>query len=549
MTWSPHLPYRPESDKIWPFAIPYTHGRGLDIGCGAQPCLPHMVGVDMQDGAAVQVDGRDLHMFADASLDFIFSSHFLEHIDKDEVPAALDHWGSKLKVGGYIVLYLPDAWEYPKIGAPGSNPEHKWDVFPGDIEKAFKAGKGGRWRQVECEKRNAYDEYSIFEVWQKAAATIAFSDDYEAAPDAKIELPDNAIDHDHWRDRMPKDRKRCLIVRLGAIGDCLVAASPCAALQQDGYHVTMITSAAGGEILENNPYIDELIVADKGMFPPGGILAFTETMKERYDHVINLDRSLEGLLLAREENYSFEYPAVARRMLMGHMSYLSAAHAIAEVPLSREDVAPAPGFHKTQAEDTWARRGRESVDAPLIMWVVSGSSFFKVYPAVNVVANMLAEKGINVVFVGNGGVDRILEGGIILTMAEDGADTTKVYPRCGQWSVRQTMTFAQHVDLVVGPETGIMHAVSLSGVPKVVILSHSSREQLIPHWRNTMAVYPEREVCPCYPCHQIHTVRETCNFDHEAGAALCQSMIPPQEIFDAIMQGMRHQSEDRSLPV
>lgn len=511
MPWSPHLPQGQESEKIFPFVIPYAQGVGLDIGCGTAKCLPHMIGVDNGKtfgprAAAIMTEADELGMIADESLDFIFSSHLLEHIPREKVPAVLALWGSKLKVGGKLILYLPDADEYPKIGEDGANPDHKWDIYADDVWKILQDEADGLWCRLESEKRNKYNEYSLFEVYKK-----------------DIEPFKNTV----WQ-RNPDGKKRALVFRLGAIGDCLVAASPCAALQQNGYHVTMMTSPVGGVLFENNPHIDDVVVIDKENFPQGYAIAFFEAMKERYDKVINLDRTIEGAMLAREEQYSFEYPVSARRYLNDNLNYHELAHAIADVPI--KDIGP--GFFPTEEERDWALSGRHSIAAPLVVWAIAGSSFFKVYPSVNRVISRLIADGVNVVLVGDGQISHILEHGIIDTLYEDGVDTKLVYPRVGRWTIRETMAFAMTADCVIGPETGVMHGVGFSRVPKVILMSHSAPENLMRHWTNTIALMPAG--CPCYPCHQIHTDVDTCNYDVENGGALCTTSISPDRVYKSI---------------
>ena len=81
-------------------ALEYCTGQGIDIGAGAWPL----------DGAypienIPEENAYNLDKFADSSLDFIFSSHCLGHLDR--WPEALKLWIKKLKPGGILFLYLP----------------------------------------------------------------------------------------------------------------------------------------------------------------------------------------------------------------------------------------------------------------------------------------------------------------------------------------------------------------------------------------------------------------------------------------------------------
>ena len=95
MVWSLETSQGFESDKIAAFVVPYTRGRGIDIGCGMRKVWPHAIGFDSRhhfgQNTACDIEGKadDLSVFADKSLDFVFSSHVLEHIPAEDVDDVL----------------------------------------------------------------------------------------------------------------------------------------------------------------------------------------------------------------------------------------------------------------------------------------------------------------------------------------------------------------------------------------------------------------------------------------------------------------------------
>ena len=90
MVWKIDGPLGNESGKIKWEIVKWTRGRGLDLGCGMQKTFPHFIGVDSGKDRAlfnhpVNADiwvesAAELPMFASGSMDFVFSSHLLEHI-------------------------------------------------------------------------------------------------------------------------------------------------------------------------------------------------------------------------------------------------------------------------------------------------------------------------------------------------------------------------------------------------------------------------------------------------------------------------------------
>lgn len=111
------------------FVRRYFVGEGLDVGGKPDPLLlyqeffPAMTGVrtwDWEDG-----DAQFLASLGDESLDFIHSSHCLEHlVDPQE---GLKNWLRVLRPGGHIIVTLPDEDLYEQGAFPSTfNRDHKW---------------------------------------------------------------------------------------------------------------------------------------------------------------------------------------------------------------------------------------------------------------------------------------------------------------------------------------------------------------------------------------------------------------------------------------
>ena len=114
MTWRPEDPQGKETAKTRWRAAPYTRGRGLDLGCGAEKIwdTKNVVGVDSCKDSElfghvinpdIKADVESLPLFASGSVDFVFSSHVLEHIEYRKVPEVLKEWFRTIKTGGYLV--------------------------------------------------------------------------------------------------------------------------------------------------------------------------------------------------------------------------------------------------------------------------------------------------------------------------------------------------------------------------------------------------------------------------------------------------------------
>lgn len=85
----------------FPFAKEVCKGTGYDIGCNKKEwAFPGAVAVDITLN-----NGCDAFNLPNAPVDYIFSSHCLEHLPN--WIEALDYWTTKLVIGGVIFLYLP----------------------------------------------------------------------------------------------------------------------------------------------------------------------------------------------------------------------------------------------------------------------------------------------------------------------------------------------------------------------------------------------------------------------------------------------------------
>ena len=85
----------------------YCQGKGLDIGFGGDLLSENCRGYDFEHG-----DAQYLRGIKNSCFDFVYSSHTLEHL-KDPI-CTLKNWWRVLKLGGYLILYIPHRDLYEK---------------------------------------------------------------------------------------------------------------------------------------------------------------------------------------------------------------------------------------------------------------------------------------------------------------------------------------------------------------------------------------------------------------------------------------------------
>ena len=156
-----------EVDKCRDRLSKYCVGDGLDIGCGGispdtrfyweNKIVPTAVGVDL---ARTNLSGRadKLLWFTNGCMDYIFSSHLLEHLE--DISGCLSEWFRVLKTGGMLVMYLPLQGFYPDIGKPGANKDHKINLTPNVVLAALGRAQI-KYSIISIEQRTNDNEYSF----------------------------------------------------------------------------------------------------------------------------------------------------------------------------------------------------------------------------------------------------------------------------------------------------------------------------------------------------------------------------------------------------
>lgn len=319
-----------------------------------------------------------------------------------------------------------------------------------------------------------------------------------------------------WRN--PKPAKTVAIVRYGAFGDAIQASTLYPVLKKQGYHITFFTTDSGYSISKNDPHIDKFIVQGKDQVPNPALPAFWDYISKKYDKFINLSESVEGSLLALPGRTHHTWNKNLRHKML-NVNYNEMTHDIAELPHEFKQK-----FYATDEEKAWAKAEKKKIGGRVILWSLAGSSVHKTWPHLDTIIAriMLAHKDVNIVLVGD----------TLCKLLEQGWEKEpRVICKSGEWSIRESIAFAQVADIVIGPETGVLNAVGMEDMAKLVMLSHSSVENLTKHWKNTVAFEPKTD---CYPCHMLHYSFEFCKRDDATGCAQCQADITPDEVYDAL---------------
>lgn len=128
------------SQYAFPFAEKICVGDGLDIGYSKPEWkLEDAIGIDLGKMCSLELEEFNNNDISATSipfveLDYIFSSHCLEHLN--DWVGVLDYWTSKLRKGGVMFLYLPNA-DYQEYWRPMNNRKHVNWLTPKMLEDYY----------------------------------------------------------------------------------------------------------------------------------------------------------------------------------------------------------------------------------------------------------------------------------------------------------------------------------------------------------------------------------------------------------------------------
>ena len=539
MTWDAKLPEGNEMAKCRNRVASFIRGAGLDLGCAKSKVCETAIGIDnAHKEADVRIDlgaNDALRIFSDSAFDYVFSSHCLE--DFLATNAILEEWWRVIRPGGHIILYSPDPDYYPKIGTAGANPRHKKDLY---WEDAWNILKGfGNAKLVQHSRHNESNEYSWQLVVQKKQARLKnlrniigkTYDGMFAFPRIKP-IVERKYFGGNYLPTLVRHRKEALVIRYGAFGDSIMSTPVVRQLKKDGYYVVYNCSPNGAPVLKENPYIDEFIIQEKDVIPNHDLDEYWAEISKGFDKVVNLTQTVEAKLLKVQGKPEFDWSHKKRRKECNR-NYIDYTMEVAGYPDLKGEKTE---LFFTEQEENLAQSFIENHrDKFIILWAMSGSSIHKVYPWSEYIAGTIWQQ--------------CQKEAIIITVGDDLARQIEwtlpnTFPRCGVFNIRQSMLMTKYVNLVIGPETGVMNAAGCYDTPKIILLSHSSEENLTKYWKNVTALHPEN--CRCHPCHKLIYV-DTCPKGKIAGRPRCMENIKPETVYKAFEHYFKEWKNGKSI--
>lgn len=336
----------------------------------------------------------------------------------------------------------------------------------------------------------------------------------------------------------PNTPKRCLIVRWGAVGDAIQASSLFPQLKRDGWQVWIDVNEMGEQVLRHDPHLSGILVSPMGRIPAEKLTDHVTHRALGFQRLIMLNDMTEGALIKQPDRVDYYWPDAVRRRECA-VNYVEYLHRIADVSYAggcQQRFYPTPGEAAQAKAFAGPRR-------PVILWAIAGSHQHKVWPGLpRAMARVLHETDAHIVATGGPETNELWHSTLAFLLDYHRDADRRITPLIGSHPIRQIMALAQAATVVVGPETGILNAMAMEPNSKVLLLSHSSRENLTRDWVDTTTIEPDGSVAPCWPCHRMHPSTANCPQHEVTKLALCMSSITVDRVVDAIRDALARQA-------
>jgi ADP-heptose:LPS heptosyltransferase len=314
--------------------------------------------------------------------------------------------------------------------------------------------------------------------------------------------------------------KHATVIRLGAIGDAVWTLPVIRELHNDGFTINVHCKQIATPVYKNNPYISKLYAY------PNETGALVNISVPHGSNVIDLDNTIEGKYLTNTTPigcvaHPFRFSLgctvclnnkLCRKVNVNYVEeQLRVAGLAGRNPSTLGEIRVLPeDLQKVQnITDNWSNKF-------VVLWSLATTAH-KQYVAWFKLAQDFCRMHADV---------------LVYTM---GSPECAIYEQeglqihTGHWTLDQSIALISHANLIIGGETGPMNIASCFGIKKLLLLSHSSLENLSKYWTNTSSVQPQSG---CHPCYQLHNTLSSC--PTKQGQPVCTVDIEYYKLLDTL---------------
>lgn len=307
-----------------------------------------------------------------------------------------------------------------------------------------------------------------------------------------------------------------------------------------GNEIYLMTSAENGmDVFQNNIYVDKLIPYERDTVPIEKLGELLESTRQAYecDKVIDMCESLECKLALYPPDPRYMFPKYERKDLC-NKNYYDYAFEFTGYPevkgRGRGELFFTP--EEKMEMDTFFNHFSKMF---IVLWGLAGSGRNKAYPAAQAVQLDLLNKYPDLLIITVGDYPcKLLE-----------IDNhPRIIAKSGIWNKRQSMLACRYVNLVVSPDTGLLHSTGCFSTPKIGLLGHSTIENVTKYFENDYSIEAE---CDCAPCFRliVNAVIQ-CPIDPYSSGCLCMTQgLPAKRVLEHIDSVINKYYYDRKTDV
>jgi ADP-heptose:LPS heptosyltransferase len=330
---------------------------------------------------------------------------------------------------------------------------------------------------------------------------------------------------------------KILVWRTGAFGDVLITTPLIRHLHNQGHEILYVAGERGEQILKNNPHVVKILPHDKGIKNEllGEHIDWLKR-RNRCDRVIDLNESIEVALSQHPRSANYKLPKQERIARFNRNFYeYCFEHAgedwIKSRPLDKHGASLffTPELFFDQSELDQARKHLKP-DCYNVLIGLAGSGTNKCYPYMMDFCNEVMKQHKNVHF--------ITVGDLKCQVLEDAIDDGNVTKLSGNIKMRESMALTSMVDLVISPDTGLLHAAGCYDTKKIAILGHNTHECISKHFTNVYPIEADEKLAPCAPCLLlIYNMKSQCPLSPITESSICMAEGQPlQRVYDKFVE-------------
>lgn len=345
---------------------------------------------------------------------------------------------------------------------------------------------------------------------------------------------------------------KLLIFRSGAYGDCIIITPVLRYLHSKGHELYVQTGKRGMEVLQNNPYVRRLI-QHKEETPIEKLAENIEYVRRKMgcEKVIDFSESLEVSLSQHPRSPNYKLPKQERFERFNRNFYeYSFEHMYRIFPESRQiTVVPDSHVIKPFYQPELFYKDHEIRDAEShlkkdsfnILIGMSGSGTHKAWPWIEDFCTGICGKYPELYLITVGDEKcKLIE-----------PQHERILNLSGKISMRQAMSITGLVDLVISPDTGIIHASGCYSTPKICLLGHNTKECVTKHFINDYSIEADPNLAPCAPClYLIYNMKHQCPLHPATQSSVCMadglSLKRVFNHFDSVYAELKKRSQPAS---